>query len=458
MGNEHLSLSKKIVFIIAFVLLALNIALYVTIIGLNKSTLYEMEREKAQLITQTYAPMLAMQIYLDMDDKIEKIVKQMLVNKYVLEVAVLSHGKNLYNSQHIEKIETIKVTEDIFEPGTNRKIGAIEMNYSIENYKSVLSRNLKIISIFLIAFIFVFIGFSWYIQKQLNPLYTLSSILGTYTPESDVVFPHNEKNDEIGLIAKALTNMHNRIQQERYKSQQNEQLLIQQSRQAAMGEMIGNIAHQWRQPLNALGLVLQNIHFNYQMDELNDEFMQKSVDKGKMLTFSMSKTIDDFRDFFKPNKLKENFNISQTIKNTIELIEASYESNNITLQTDLDESIELQGYPSEFSQVILNIISNAKDALIENIHKDRVIKITSYLQDEQAIITIKDNAGGIPEGIINKIFDPYFSTKEEGKGTGIGLYMSKTIIETNMSGKISVENSDTGALFTIVFDDILKYK
>jgi signal transduction histidine kinase len=186
------------------------------------------------------------------------------------------------------------------------------------------------------------------------------------------------------------------------------------------------------------------------MDELNDEFMQKSIDKGKMLTSSMSKTIDDFRDFFKPNKLKESFNISQTIKNTIELIEASYNNNNITLQTNLDKEISIEGYSSEFSQVILNILSNAKDALIENKTENRTVTISAFSNNDQAVITIEDNAGGIPEKIINRIFDPYFTTKEEGKGTGIGLYMSKTIVETNMGGKLEVSNNDKGALFTIV--------
>jgi nitrogen fixation/metabolism regulation signal transduction histidine kinase len=244
-------------------------------------------------------------------------------------------------------------------------------------------------------------------------------------------------------------NLDIRVQQESEKSRKNEQLLIQQSRQAAMGEMIGNIAHQWRQPLNALGLVLQNIHFTYQLDELTDEFMEQSVEKGKMLTLNMSKTIDDFRDFFKPNKLKETFSLASSIKNTIELIEASYKNSNIEILTNLEEKMEINGYPSEFSQVILNILSNAKDALIEYKAEKRVVKIESFSQDKHAIIIIEDNAGGIPVEILTKIFDPYFTTKEEGKGTGIGLYMTKTIVENNMGGKLSVQNTSQGAKFTI---------
>jgi signal transduction histidine kinase len=255
-----------------------------------------------------------------------------------------------------------------------------------------------------------------------------------------------QKTQQLEILNRSLDQ---RVKEESEKSRKNERLLIQQSRQAAMGEMIGNIAHQWRQPLNALGLILQNIYFTYQMDELNDEFMEKSIDKGKKLTTSMSKTIDDFRDFFKPNKLKEDFNISQTIKNTIELIEASYHNNNIILQTHLNEKIITEGYPNEFSQVILNILSNAKDALLEKKKEHKVVTISTFATENHAIITIEDNAGGIPEHIINRIFDPYFTTKEEGQGTGIGLYMSKTIIENNMRGKISVQNHKEGACFTI---------
>ena len=243
-----------------------------------------------------------------------------------------------------------------------------------------------------------------------------------------------------------------RVKDESAKLRQNEQLLIQQSRQAAMGEMIGNIAHQWRQPLNALGLVLQNIHFEHQMGTLDDEFIERSVNKGKKLTQSMSKTIDDFRNFFKTNKLKDHFKISNIIDNTIELIEASFKNNSIEIKTNLDENIEFVGHPSEFSQVILNILSNAKDALVAHKSENRLVEIDTYLEDESIIIKISDNAGGIPEGVIEKIFEPYFTTKEEGKGTGIGLYMSKTIIETNMAGKLSVQNGNDGAIFTILLN------
>ncbi|MFY9075973.1 ATP-binding protein [Malaciobacter mytili] len=239
------------------------------------------------------------------------------------------------------------------------------------------------------------------------------------------------------------------VEKEIKKQREQEQLLIQQSKLAAMGEMIGNIAHQWRQPLNALGLVMQNIQFAYQIGELDNNFMNKAVEKTNTLTTNMSKTIDDFRNFFKPNKTKSYFKINETIEKTIFLLESTFEHYNIKIQRDLAEDIELFGFSSEFSQSILNILSNAKDALIETTLENKKIVVKSYKKNETAIIEIEDNAGGIEDKIKDKIFEPYFTTKEEGKGTGIGLYMTKTIIENSMYGKLEVENTKDGAKFII---------
>ncbi|WP_133116793.1 sensor histidine kinase, partial [Malaciobacter marinus] len=234
------------------------------------------------------------------------------------------------------------------------------------------------------------------------------------------------------------------------KQRKQEQLLIQQSKLAAMGEMIGNIAHQWRQPLNALGLVMQNMQFAYSMGDLDDKFMERSIKKTNILTSSMSKTIDDFRNFFKPNKTKEYFEINKTVKKAIYLIESTFEHSYIEIEKEFSkEDIEVYGYTNEFSQSILNILSNAKDALIEKKVEDAKVKIRVYKDKNSAIVQIEDNAKGISEDIKDKIFEPYFTTKEEGKGTGIGLYMTKTIIENSMGGAIIVENINLGACFTI---------
>jgi len=256
----------------------------------------------------------------------------------------------------------------------------------------------------------------------------------------------NERTKELELINKELDK---RVKDEVSKRSRQEQLLIQQSRFAAMGEMIGNIAHQWRQPLNALGLLLQNVENAYEMDMLDEEYIKRTVDKGTLLTNTMSKTIDDFRDFFKPNKQMEIFRVSSVIKSTFEIIGASFSNNMIKFEQSIDESLCIKGFSNEFSQVLLNILNNAKDELIAMDGVDKVVFLRVYKKDNFVEIEIEDNAGGIKESILDKVFDPYFTTKDEGKGTGIGLYMSKTIIEHNMHGKLKVKNGENGAIFSI---------
>ncbi|WP_201523036.1 sensor histidine kinase [Aliarcobacter butzleri] len=261
----------------------------------------------------------------------------------------------------------------------------------------------------------------------------------------------NSFNEMAGKIEKLIsqekklnTELEEKVIVETSKQKEQEQLLIQQTRLAAMGEMIGNIAHQWRQPLNALGLILQNLKFSYEIGELDEKMIDKSVKKATMLTENMSKTIDDFRNFFRPNKAKENFKINEGITKAVELIESTFEHNNIKLEKDFVSSeIEFFGFANEFSQVILNLLTNAKDAVLENKIENPLIIIQTKIDDEYIYISIKDNGLGIKDEIINKIFEPYFTTKE--KGTGIGLYMSKIIIENNMNGKIEVKNEQNGA-------------
>ena len=262
-----------------------------------------------------------------------------------------------------------------------------------------------------------------------------------------------ERTDELENKSKQLKelndNLENMVIDETSKRQTQEELLIQQSKLASMGEMIGNIAHQWRQPLNALGLVIQNIQVTYMMDELDNEFMERSVTKANLLTSTMSKTIDDFRNFFKPNKEISEFSLDESIKNSLSLIGSTFDYNGIDIEYNIEEDIEVIGFANEFSQVILNILTNSKDALGEKKVIDSKVFLEIKKSNKYGSVIIKDNAGGIPKNIIEKVFEPYFTTKEEGKGTGIGLYMSKIIIEKNMNGRLSVKNTNEGAEFTI---------
>ncbi|NVN90062.1 MAG: PAS domain S-box protein [Desulfuromonadales bacterium] len=228
-----------------------------------------------------------------------------------------------------------------------------------------------------------------------------------------------------------------------------EQMLIHQSRQAAMGEMIGNIAHQWRQPLNSLGLIVQHLPLKYELGEFTKEFLSNSVGQSMQLVQHMSKTIDDFRNFFRPDREKVEFRVNETISTTLKLIEDSFISQHIKIEVLDKESTVLYGYRNEFAQALLNILNNARDALTERKTEKPRVTITSRSKNGSAVVTISDNAGGIPKEILNKIFEPYFTTKGPQAGTGIGLFMSKTIIEKNMGGTLTVRNTAEGAEFRI---------
>lgn len=228
-----------------------------------------------------------------------------------------------------------------------------------------------------------------------------------------------------------------------------EHLLMHQGRLAAMGEMVHNIAHQWRQPLNTLGLLVQSLDFHYEIGEFNQEMLKKNTADSMQLINHMSQTIDDFRNFFQPIKEKDYFNVSEVIESAIKLVDASFSNKNIEIIKDFVGEARVYGYPNEYAQVILNLLANAKDAFLKKQKTDKpVILISSYEKDGHSVVTVKDNAGGIPAKIKNKIFEPYFTTKGS-KGTGIGLFMSKNIIEKSMEGTLTVVNIDHGAKFTI---------
>jgi len=228
-----------------------------------------------------------------------------------------------------------------------------------------------------------------------------------------------------------------------------EQLLIQQSRMAAMGEMLGNIAHQWRQPLNVLGVKIQELGLSFKYGELSKELVDANIAKAMEILQHMSQTITVFQDFTTPDKGKCRFKVEQVIEITVQIIHESLKNDGITLNVNSTGDSQINGYPNEYSQVLMNLILNAKDALLEQKTADPCISVVSWSENNRSVVTISDNGGGIKEEITDKIFDPYFTTKELGKGTGIGLFLSKTIIEKNMGGLLTMRNIARGAEFRI---------
>lgn len=228
-----------------------------------------------------------------------------------------------------------------------------------------------------------------------------------------------------------------------------EKMLVQQSKMASMGEMTGAIAHQWKQPLNNIYLISQNIQEMWEFDEIDDENLKKETNKIREQVMFMNQTIDDFRNFFKPSKTKNHFDLEKKIMGIYNLMMPQFQKYDIEVLFNIDSEVRAYGYPNEFMQVVLNVMNNARDVMLERAVKNGIIEVEITEEGGMGIVSITDNAGGIPEHLLpNKIFEAYISTKGD-KGTGIGLSMSKTIIEENMLGEITASNTEKGARFLI---------
>ncbi len=241
-----------------------------------------------------------------------------------------------------------------------------------------------------------------------------------------------------------------RVEDEIEKNREHEQLLVQKSRFIALGEMISNIAHQWRQPLSELSSIFMFVKFKYSIDQLDQEMMKQKSKEAETVLEYMSHTIDDFRNFFMPKKEAEKFNLRSAMDSIMTIISSALSNNSINITICVDTDIYLNTYINEFEQVVLNIITNAKDVLLEKEIEKPWIKVYTEEDEHTITIFIEDNGGGIQVKPRNKIFEPYFTTKKDSDGTGIGLYMSKTIVDKNMNGKLRVRNSEHGARFEII--------
>lgn len=260
---------------------------------------------------------------------------------------------------------------------------------------------------------------------------------------------HDELDELKQVLNQMLDNLEERIKQEIKQRTQKEQLLIQQSKLATMGEMIGNIAHQWRQPLSEVNSILMRLQVKKEHNDLSDTVFTRSIEECEVILSHMSNTISDFQNFFKPSKEKTYFSLQKACKDASFIVSSSLKHNHIDFIMDIEQEAQILGYPREFSQAILNLLSNAKDILIDKNIKNPFIKLTIAKGKKYALVSVEDNAGGVNEELKERIFEPYFTTKHAKQGTGIGLYMCKTIIEKNMEGFINVKNTENGALFVV---------
>lgn len=243
-----------------------------------------------------------------------------------------------------------------------------------------------------------------------------------------------EKTKELEYINK---NLEKRIKKAIEENSKKDKIMFQQNKLASMGEMLQNISHQWRQPLTNLGLILQAVIMKKEYGNLSDEYLERKLYKALDIIENMSKTIEDFRNFFRPDKIKKRLNIKECIEKSVKLLSYEFEKYNVEVEIKA-EDIYINGYANELSHVCLNLLSNSLDEFKKK-NGFKKILITAKENKNDIIINVIDNAGGI-KADVEKIFEPYYTTKFSSGGSGIGLYMAKQIIETHMGGRISAKN------------------
>lgn len=313
-----------------------------------------------------------------------------------------------------------------------------DIQESISENKKLLeekiNKYIKLI-VFISILVILFIGIiSFFMSKKITEVFQK--------------YQENVKKKEL-LLEDINKNLELKVQKAIEEVKKKDRAMLHQSRLARMGTMLSMIAHQWRQPLSEVAGILMELETASKFKKVDDEMIQTSVKESNKLIQFMSYTIDDFKNFFKPDKKKVYFYIEDSCYEAISLISASIKNYNITLNKKIKCNCEIYGYKREFAQVLLNLMSNSKDALIQRNIENPTIDLEIDYKDGYSIFIIKDNAGGVEKEYMDLIFEPYFTTKESLKGTGLGLYMSKMIIEKNMGGELSFENGEDGAIFKV---------
>jgi signal transduction histidine kinase len=276
-----------------------------------------------------------------------------------------------------------------------------------------------------------------------------------------LVFMLDAAREELRLLAAArmetmekledlMRSLEERVREEVEKSREKDQIMQIQGRLAAMGEMLNNISHQWRQPLNNLALIIQQLQVARVQGAPSDESMKNRITECMNIIRYMSETIDDFKNFFRPDKAPRNFTLNEAVKKALTFVEASFHNRNITVRIETDGDVPAFGHPNEYTQVLINMLNNAKDVMLERRVAHPAIWIRLTRDGGFSRVVIRDNGGGVDASIQDHLFKPYVTTKTDGKGTGIGLYMSKMIIEQKMGGRLTMRNWDEGAEFTIM--------
>ena len=401
---------------------------------------------------------------INMDGKVIAHSNRSLVGQYISDEKRIAYLKKMLEptTEHIREgkifskndkyIDSVQVIHN-----GDMHIGVVHLRLD----QSVRQKNIDSIVIQGILFTFislivgVFLAFltASSLTKRLSELISAMKDI-RHGSENTRVEVHGAKevrqlSQEFNLMLDTIREKEEKIQKTNLKVHNQEEIMITQSRHAAMGEMISMIAHQWRQPISVIAMGANNILADIKLERTNEDNLQSDAEIIILQTQELSKTIDDFKNFFKPEQVSQVILPEDVLSDALGVVGKSIENNNIEVVLESKNTQSINTYSRELMQVLINILNNAKEVLVERATKDK--KIFIFIQDSnnEVVIEICDNGGGVQESIKDKIFDPYFTTKGTGSGTGLGLYMSKTIIEKHLKGSLTTCNKDNGACFTI---------
>lgn len=345
------------------------------------------------------------------------------------EILLLTNAQETL-SQQIEEM----LIHNLFQEKNNTLFSELlHTNIALINAQKTISDSIYRASLMLLAFFVLLLASMFFLLSKT----ITDSINSAYNSLEDLV---EQKTLQLQTLNASLQKS---IQYEVEQNQQKDLFIYQQARLASMGEMIHNIAHQWRQPLNSLALLIQSFKAKYDRGKLDSQFLNEQTEYGLKIAKNMSETIESFSNFFRPNKEKNYFSLQSAILDSLELIKTVLSDENIQIELKSTQDYKILGYENAFTQVIFVLVNNAIDAFkAREISIRRItISIQTFQDTETSInIQIQDNAGGILLQDINKIFEPYFTTKHKSAGTGIGLYMAKQIVEKQFYGTMSVSN------------------
>jgi signal transduction histidine kinase len=470
------TLISKFSFFFWLIFLILNILIYFFTTVYIKEILTKSESDKITLMLNTLKPAIAYDISFNQTEQLTQLLDTILQDNSIKSIQIIYTDKKKTIKEKVKEKEgrekLFSYTTALIDPFSQKTVAHIKLAYSNENINTLQKKILLMqLYIFLIA-LFLFSLFFLYVKRDLNALRTIANSLQEYskfrTIKSIVLDNRSTEVQTIANVANAMitdiaeyvkelktfnAKLEAEVAQEVQKAHKQEKMMLHQSRQAAMGEVLESIAHQWRQPLNIIGIAVSNLEMQSMLGKLDEKDLQAKLELIATNTNYMSDTIDDFRNFLNPQREKKSFNPKNSIEDILHILGDELKNHHIHHTIKEKNVLTLFGIENEFKQLIMILINNAKDAITSQIKSKSIpfgeILIFISKEKDKAVIVIEDNGGGINADIIESIFEPYFSTKFSSHGTGIGLYIGKSIVKKRLKGSLTVHNTAKGCCFTI---------